>query len=453
MELIDGLATTADVIQKLFAPPTEGRTTLLQWMLNLTFVLNLPFVGMLVTGTVLSLVLNLWNRQDGGKNNLRLAKDIMDLVCANRSVGLILGVFPLVALLTIYGQIVYTYHLFSYTVWLAAIFLGTLGIVHIYFYKEQWAMRERSWGAHFLTGLLGVALVAGAYLLVFSNVLVAAVPERWPLVDDFSDVVFTWDVVWRFLQWGALSWTILGAAILFFFFGWEDRASAMDAEYATFARRTGVGLLLAFVLQVPLLILLELYNNSNVYFPQGTTTLVPQRMFDCAMVAALLCIAVGHLAYLMIVKKTAKFGLHVFVLVLGIFTAWTLGGQYRMADALREHTMMQDELAMAEIEKKREEIAPKPPTDPVERIKLGEQVFLSTCTSCHNPDMRTKGLGPALLDRLSKFRGDKDKLIKWIQTGGATGEPGWPAMPPQAVRPAKLPLLAEYLLDRLEKGN
>jgi cytochrome c551/c552 len=453
MEFLDSLASTADVIQKLFAPPTEGRSTLLQWMLNLTLLLNLPFAGLLVTGTTLSLVLNLWNQQDGGKNNARLAKDVIDMVTVNRGAGFILGVFPIVALITIYGQIVYTYHLFSYTVWLAALFLATLGIVHIYFYKEQWAMRERSWGAHFLTGLFGVALLMGAYLLIFSNVVIAAVPERWPLVDDFTDVVFTWDIVWRFLQWGALSWSILGAAILFFFFRWEDRASAMDAPYAEFARRTGVGLMLAFILQAPVTIFLELYNNSNVYFPMGSVYVVPPAMFDAAIVALLLCMAVGHLAYLMIVRRNAQFGTHAFVLVLGVFTAWIIGGQFRMADALQEHTMSMHDLAMADIDVQREKLAGPVETDPEKRIAEGGRVFQATCTSCHSADFKTKGLGPALAERLPKYRGDKDKLMQWIVTGGSTGEPGWPPMPPQSVRPRNLPMLAEYLLNRLEKGE
>ncbi|MBI2898848.1 MAG: hypothetical protein HYY17_01550 [Planctomycetes bacterium] len=459
-----GLASAAEVVEKLFAPPDAGRMTLLKWIVNLTFLIHLPYMGLLVAGTILSLLLNVLHRDGGGKNHARLAKDVLDLVTVNRAVGLILGVFPLFALMTCYGQIVYTGHVLTYGVWLGVIGLVSLGLVFVHVYREQWALRESRWFPHLLTGVSGVALLAGAYLLVFSNVLLAGTPERWPLVNDVTDILFTWNIVWRLGQWAALSWAFLGASILFFFFFWEERRKAMDDSYAAYVRKLGAGLALGFLFPAALLMVLEVYNTTSPYFQGGyafggPTALMPAKgAFDAALVALILCLGTGHLLWLMISRRNAQFGAHVFFLLLGVYAAWIVGNQLQLGETLKEHEMALAAAAAEHEEKAREAAAPPPPSDPATRYKIGEKVFLQMCVSCHDPALKEKRIGPPLLPRLGRYKTEKNvgDLMKWIVEGGVAGAPDsaqYQPMTPQAVRPRDLPMVAEYLLKRLEEGK
>lgn len=457
------LASAQDIVGKLFTPPSAGRMTLVKWVINMTFLVHLPYVGMLVAGTTLSLLLNVLHKQDGGKNPLRLAKDLLDLLAPNRAVLFILGVFPLIALLTCYGQIVHTGSIFSYYVWLALIALASLGVVCIYLHKEQWAMRDARWFPHFGLGVLGLAFLIPAYVLLFSNVLLASTPERWPLVNDPTDILFSWAILWRFGQWSALSWALLGAGILFFFHFWGDRREAMDESYAAYTRKIGTGLTIAFIVQVPLTIFLELLLQTSPYFQGGyqfghqVTLFPPNGAFDAAAVAVLLCMAVGHLAYRMIVEKSARFGVHAFVLVLGVYGAWIAGGHLQLGEALKEHEMMLAAKASEEEEKLKEKVAGKEETDPEKRLAMGEKIFQNLCTSCHNIDFKTDSTGPALLNRLPRFRNkSRDELAKWIREGGKTdaADAGrYGVMTPQSVRPIPMGYLIDYLMKRLEEGK
>ena len=441
------LLAASALIEKLFTPPTAGRSTLLEWILNLTFLVHLPFMGLVIAGTTLSLILNVLNRQDGGRNHLRLSKDLLEMVTFNHSVGLVLGILPLFALVTVYGQVVHAAHKATYLFWFATIVLATLGLAHIYFHRTAWAMRERRWFFHFAIGAGGVGLLSAAYLLLFSTVQLAATPERWPLVNDFTEILFSWNCVFRFAQFGAMSWAILGAAILMRFFHSEERRKAMDEEYAAFVRRIGLGVGLAFIVPVPLLLFVELYNNSNFYFPGGSALTPIAAAFDSSIVALLLCMAVGHLLYMMIVKRELKLGPHVFILCLGVFGAWIVGGQTQMRAALREHAMALDERAE---DARKAQKAALPGAGPVD----GQEVFLRVCTACHDPSLVVDKTGPGLLSRLPKYRGDPARLVKWIREGGKTGDPKFPeGMAPPAVKPYELEPVADYMLKRLEEGK
>ncbi len=458
----DLLASAHDIVEQLFTPPSAGRMSLIKWVLNLTYLVHLPYLGLLVAGTTLSLLLNVLHKQDGGKNHLRMAKDLLDLVAPNRPVGFMLGVFPIIALLTCYGQIVHTGSIFSYYVWLAVIVLAALGVLGVFLHKEQWEMREGRWLPHFALGAGGLAMLLPATLLLFANVILASTPERWPLVNDPTDVLFTWDIVWRFGQWSALSWAFLGAGILFFFHGWGDRRAAMDDSYAAFTRNIGVGIGLAFILQVPVAILLELYNKTNPYFHGGymfggTVTLLPAAAaFDASIVAVVGCMLVGHLLYKMISEKSARFGAHVFVLLIAVYGAWIIGGQLQLGAALQEHEIALAAKATEEEKKIKAELAVKEETDPAKRLQIGEKIFMASCTNCHVADMVTKSNGPGLLKRLPRYKGTGRDLAKWIREGKKTDAPDSPeyqAMTGQDIRGHNMTYLIEYLMKRLEEGK
>ena len=77
---------------------------LLWLLLGVSLVIHLVFMGMVIGGTMLSVVFRFLSRTTKNPMHERFARDVIDAFAANKGVGILLGVVPLFTISLIYMQ-------------------------------------------------------------------------------------------------------------------------------------------------------------------------------------------------------------------------------------------------------------------------------------------------------------------------------------------------------------
>lgn len=424
-----------ELFNRFVLPPTLEHLELLRYLLMLASIIHLPFVGILIGSTLVSLFLNARDRDVPNPVFARLSARLMEMAMPSRAAVLVFGVLPLPVLWVVYGQ----WFIHSTVNTMGLLPVGAVMVIAALVLLHGYRLTISAAGGNSLMNLglggagLG-ALLLGTYV-VFGSVTRFFDPERWFLHYHAVRTLTSWPIIWRYLLFVSLSLATTGGAILFFFFRWPGSAKSVEDAEARFTKNVGAGVAMAGCVLFPVFGFLYLLTIPVVAL-SGT-------MFWIGLGALAACFIVFVYAYRAALSPKPRFGVRAFVLFLVMFALVIVNDQLALVNATKEHIaglVSEAEERDAEVALQREALRTASVTaDPVR----GEEVFKTVCMTCHRMDERL--VGPPLGTVLPKYAGKMDDLVAFIQKPSKMN-PDYPPMPAPGLSLADTKSVAAYLL-------
>lgn len=449
-------------IDKFVIPPSANHILVLKYILVISMLLFIPYLGMSMGASFLSVYFNKKAKRTGNKLYMDFARDVLTKLTISKHAMIALGVIPLLSILFCYAQLLYqsgssvlTYVLFSIDlVILALIFifvfrnsflhgltidsLGSVvnsdpGLESKNEVKDVMKLGNELGTTAGLSGLWGTLLLfAGAYFFVSSTSL-ASDPSRWAEVRNVFEFLFSWSSLFSFLYLITAAGAISGSAILFYFFKWQGGIKEMTTEYCAFVKNFAIVLTFISVILLPVLLLL-----SFVFVPQAALSGSVFIYFILLLIAVLVAC---NLLYLMFKDSELSFVTAVFFLVFVTFGFNILKDQLLLANALKEHT----ETLISKSEEYEKVIASKLNTS---GGVDAEQIYNTKCVACHKFDIKL--VGPPYNETVPSFKGDVGKLADFIYNPSTTPiNPGYPPMPNQGLKKKEATAMAQWLINKV----
>lgn len=443
-----------ELLDKLVLPQSSEHIQLLHFLLMLVLFLFIPFLGAVLGGTFFSIYLERAGRKGKNDNSIRLAKDIIEIVTINKSMGVILGVVPPLAAVLILAQLLHKSGLASVELTIYSFVLIGIGIIFIYAYRysvtfshlfeqvntsgdknvytEINYFKESTKRLRSKSGKYGfIILLLGMWVFI-SALSLAAYPLKWS-VENYLSVIFSWEVILRLLQFVSVSLAITGAAVLFSFFYWEGGKKEIDEDYKKFVGKFAIKIALIGALLQPVFLALNLFTLPAAALSGS--------VFGFSVVALILLLLAYNYLYAMIKKLEFNYSGHVFFILLFALVSLIIKDQLAMSNATKPHSLMlsiEYEKYLNELQGERHGIA---------EIS-GKEIFDTRCTPCHRFDQKL--VGPAYNDVLPKYEGKSNQLIAFIKNPVKV-DPAFPPMPNPGLKPNEIEAVVKYLLEQRNK--
>jgi len=187
-------------------------------VLILMFLVHLLFINLMVGGTLLSFVYEMMGKKN--KDYILLSKEIGKTITVNKSLAVVMGVAPLLAINTLYTKFFYAANSLTGLVWIMVIPLVIIAFLMVYLHKytfESLANRPR---LHLSVLGSAAALFLFIPFIFLTNINLMLFPNQWAVVRGFWDAMFTPSVFARYLHF-LLASLALTSLFLIGYFGRE----------------------------------------------------------------------------------------------------------------------------------------------------------------------------------------------------------------------------------------
>lgn len=194
------------------------------------FLLHILFVNLMVGGTVLTVFY-----QIKGLKNLRydrLAHKIANTVTVNKSLAVVLGIGPLLAINTLYTVYFYTANALTGVMWLSIIPLIVAAFLLTYLHKFTWERMAHRRLLHICIAAAAAALFLFIPLIFLTNINLMLFPARWTEVQGFVSALILSNVFPRYAHFVLACLAVTGLFIVWLF----RRAAAAKTDDIGFER-------------------------------------------------------------------------------------------------------------------------------------------------------------------------------------------------------------------------
>ncbi|HNW60306.1 MAG TPA: c-type cytochrome [bacterium] len=416
-------------------PLPEGLAKIL---LVLLFLVHILFVNFMLGGQALAVILEilgLWRKKYD-----RLAYEISTTVTVSKSLAVVLGVAPLLAI-----NVTYTIYFYSSTIlvgfaWMMIILMATAAFLLTYLHKYTW----ESWGEsrralHVTVGAAALVLFLSIALVFITNINLMVLPAYWPRVAGFLSAVLLPSALLRYLHF--LLATLAIASL--FAAGWFGRSGFDLGRLPGFTR----GEIIALFFRIALIItLLQFLAGPALILSlpvQGHSLTV----WLLILAGAAIAVVFAFLLWRALDRLPQQLGtryLLILTLLLGTALLMAFGRHFYRERAVAPHrqamrakteTMLWDSRAA--------QSRARMGLTRVVYTSAGEKGFKTNCAACHGES--TTIVGPPLMEVRSIYAGDPDALVAWAKAPGV--KRGGAPMPSFRHLPDKtLHEIAEYIL-------
>ncbi len=415
---------------------TPAHLSLVKILLLIMFLLHLPYMGLLIGSSFLSVWFNFLGRKNKNQQHSTFARDLIELAAFNKSIGLVLGALPLLVIALIYSQILYggnavTLHYLIYS--FLPILLGLIGV-----YIYRFTVRSEK-TVYALVGALGVLLLLAGYFVFIASIARFHDPEKWVFIKNPVQVLIGWHAIGNYLAFITSSFAITGIGIIFFFFAWGKKLSSDATAYAAYVKKFGLTIGLIFTLLTPLFIIFGLINLPDIAYSYS--------LIAMSIVLLILLGVVSNILAKMLQGASIKLGITAFILSILAFLVMILNSSTARENALLEHNKflaLESQARLAKILPERQMEEGGGITD----YTKGEAVFKRVCSSCHRFDQKI--VGPPYVTVLPKYEDDIQKLIAFVSNPYKVN-PDYPPMPNQGLKITEVEAVAGYLLKTYQE--
>lgn len=445
-----------EFLDKLVLPLSYEHLQLLHYLLMLVLFMFIPFIGLIIGGTTLSVYFKSKGLNEGNENYLKYSKDIIDIVTLNKSAGIILGILAFFAGILILIQVLHTAGLGTINYLISSFILIVIGLILVYTYRyslsftnifdsikdvkfsdeslsgEVAKFREGNQSLGAKSGKYGLILLYIAMWIFTAAISLIIFTHKWG-DRNFFYVLFSWEVLSKYIHFLAFSFAFAGAAVLFGTFYWEGGKKIIDEDYKYFVKSITVKIIFAASLIIPLLLIIDLFA-----LPLNALS---GSVFGFALIALLLLFWAYHLLYSMIKYSSVKLsGLLFFVLFFSILASITKD-QLTVINS----TQLQTEILSKHFDEYLAGLKSQA-AGPVEIN--GEEIFQNICSSCHAFDHKV--VGPPYQETMPKYEGKMNNLVAFI-LNPTQNNPGYPPMPNPGLKPNQAKAVAEYIMQTYQE--
>lgn len=418
--------------------PLPVDRVLLQAVIILLFLAHIVFINLMLGGSILALVFEAMGRKRPDFDTL--AHEITKTVTVNKSLGVVLGVGPLLAINLLYTVYFYSANALTGHVWIGIVPLVSIAFLLLYAYKYSWERLADDKTLHMAIGAAGVAILLFVPLIFLANINLMLFPDRWTQVRGFVSALLLPNVLPRFLHFLLACLALTSLFLLGYFtraaypvettFEKLDRASLRRLFYA-----------IAFGASV-----LQLAAGPLVLFTLPSVG-VSVALYVVIGIGATFAVAMLALMWWEILaarQTTGRFFVPVVALLIATGSCMGFGRHIYREEATREHRLAvkkrTEDFAYAAVAadwRARNGIVQ-------ENLPLGQRVFRDSCSSCHALDRVL--VGPSVREIAELYKGDPDGIVRWAKAPGKKRS-NFPAMPALTFPDTHLRAAADHMLE------
>ncbi len=429
-----------DFLNNLFLPPSATHLQLVKYMILLVYFIHIPFISLLFGGLFYSLYFRVLTVIEKKDFYLDVSRDFADILIFRKSAGIFLGVLPLIILTLIEGQVFYDAPIQIVSFMIYTTILAAVGISLAYFYQSTF----RTSGAGFLLQLFsgGFALIflIIAYYIFWAASALVLDPGRWFIITQVWELLFSWNAVARFLHFITASFAVTGAALLFFFFNWRESRQEADPEYASYMRKVGGGIALAFTLLQPIFIFWNLATIPSVALSAP--------VYALSILVLILMFFISMTLYLLLRDHRVKLGTNAFMLFIFTFLVMIVNDHVARESATQNQTQVLVTRAEEVQSKLKAEREAQMTSAEQPDVQLGEKIYNEQCSTCHQFDKRV--VGPAYNSVLPQYSDKREELVKFVRNPYKIN-PDYPPMPNLGLTDHQAQSVIAYLYKHFEE--
>lgn len=184
-------------------------------LLVVFFLLHIFFVNLMVGGTLLTVFYQLKGLKDVRFD--RLAHEIANTVTVNKSLAVVLGIGPLLAINTLYTVYFYSANALTGEMWLSLIPLIIIAFLLTYLHKFRWEAMANHRYLHIAIAAAAAGLFLFIPLIFMTNINLMLFPARWTEVQGFLSAMLLSNVLPRYLHFLLACLALTGLFIVWLF--------------------------------------------------------------------------------------------------------------------------------------------------------------------------------------------------------------------------------------------
>ncbi|MGD8454528.1 MAG: cytochrome c [Phycisphaerae bacterium] len=408
-------------------------------VLVLSFLAHILFINLMVGGSLLTIVCEIAGLKRPDFD--RLAREIGKTITVNKSMAVVLGVAPLLAINVLYTIYFYSANALTGSVWIMIVPLVTAAFLVTYAHKYSWDKLAEFKVLHIAIGAFGTILFLLIPFIFLTNINLMLFPDKWLDVRGFMSAVSLPNVLPRYAHFFLASIAVTGLFLAIYF---TRKGYAVEEKFETFTRAE---LRRGFYAVAFWATLAQFVAGPVLLFTLPSRG-VGWMMLLVFLTGISLAIAAMVLLWHEILATEQRIGrrfVPIVALLTGTVVCMGYGRHLYREGALSDHRTLIEQRAedlgrLASAAQLRADLgitlaAGEP---------LGQRVFREVCAACHMEDRVL--VGPPLKEVRSLYAGNPAGLIEWTKAPGKK-RAGFPQMPAFRLSPAKLAAVADFILN------
>jgi len=417
-----------EFLRNIALPQSAEHIELLHYILVLILFLFIPFISIILWGTVLSVYFKMKEKISLNEYHRQISKDVIELVTVNKSIGVILGIVPLFTAILIFSQLFSASETSNLEFLGTAFILLTIALYFIYDYRYSFGNMKTP---RVISGIIGSIILFITVWMFVTGMSAAVFYGYWKPVESIQDL-FTSVVIIRFIYFLVASIAITGGALLFGFFYLDGGKGKIDNEYGEFIKRIVLRITFTATILLPLIMF------ANLIIIPGTA--LSGAVFAYITIGLFLLFLAYHFLYMLFVRYSSKFTALLFFTLLFMILAVIISDQLIISNS----TKVQSAILATNYD----EILKGLKGEAIVEIN-GESIYKVKCASCHSFDHKI--VGPPHNEVVPKYIGKEKQLIAFIRNPVKV-DPNYPPMPNPGLKPNEAKAVAEYVLEQVKQN-
>jgi cytochrome c len=446
-----------EFLNNFVLPQSSEHIELLHYMLLVVLFLFIPFIGMVFGGVLTSVIYKNKAGKENGKYYFRFAKEIVEITTINKSVGLILGVVPILTALLIYSQLLQNSNVTNLNYLALSLVLIMIALVFVYSYRYSLSfnrifnsisksqlsdqgvvedidlLSSESQRISEKAGLAGIIFLFLGIWFFITAITIPSLYRDWD-ISNFIGGLFYWKVLSRFILYILFSLTLTGGMVLFTFLEDEKTKRIKDEEYSAFVKQKIVRLTFYSAILIPFFLLTSLFG-----LPKDSLT---GPVFTYAIISLGLLFLGYHFLYMLTKEIKGTVASLLFLTTIFSIAAFIISDQKAMATSTKFHSAILSE----QFDKYYAELKGEGKTIQINAA----EIYQVKCGACHAWDKKI--VGPPHKDVIPKYVGKEAQLVAFIRNPVKVN-PDYPPMPNPGLKPNEAEAVAKYLLETYEKNK
>jgi len=363
-----------EILENIIHPQSIQRIELLSYLATISYMILLPYLGLLLSSTLLSCMFSGKGKRSKNSHFIKFSKDLIAIPTFNVFASLGLLLLPLFALMFTYAQIVQSSSQLVFDNLFYLIFLIVPAIFLIYIYKDSFELNDIAKLVNktkesetdkddefkiyefktikLLTNSPRLAfylLFAASYILIAGITLISD-SSRWETAVSLSDMLWNDATIISFLYFFSASLALTSVLALYLYFKPGSYHETSDRKYSDMMRKFFLNTAMIFVLVQPILYAIDVMSVPSVALSNS--------LFGISIGILTLLLIIVSLLYYMIKEGELKYRGVVLFLFIGLFAllaikvqvAFNTSSQLQIQEVIKSYDAhsaeMQDQIGM-----------------------------------------------------------------------------------------------------------
>jgi cytochrome c len=416
-----------DFLDKLVIPQSMEHINLLKTMLVVTYIILLPYLGVLFGTVLFSVMYNSKGRKLNNPVYIKFSKNLIDVLTQNKVMVFGLGAIPMLSVIFCYAQLLHQSNVGVTENMIFALLLFLAAVFAIYIYKYSFHLKDilklvdhksedtasvdekvvndfkvyqNSTNKMLLrSGVYGLVLLTLSLYILVGSIQLANDSSRWGEGISILNILFSSSTFIYFLFYISASFVLTALCVIYLYFKPQNKMAEEDAEYSSFAKSFSLKTALIFTGIQFVLIVVSLFTLPAVSLSYS--------VFGFTLLSLLLLLVIINLFYFMLKESSLRFRNSALFLFLIFFVFMIIKDQY----AFETSSQIQFKELASNYAEYEEELKIEFGTF-VESIS-GADIYNGRCMSLVISLIK-KLVGPPYNSVLPKYEGDLEALSTYI---------------------------------------